>query len=325
MHSIERYGIVALLFLVVTVVAVLMWDGSQAQEQERPGGPALASAPAAPQRLEPGPARPPAEPGSTLTISAESRPGPLLQRSPDPASAPALEPAGGVPLAGEEPALDERALREERLEPAGEDPATRIEQAASSPIAKAEPSTSGANAPAARADARRYAVRPGDTLSEIAQRELGSARRWKELVAANPGLDPGRLRIGQELLLPGAAPEGAGGARSAGPQPEAAAREASAPTATWKVSRGESLWKIAERTLGDGGRWREIAALNPSIDPDRLRAGAVLKLPAGAGGQAGAEKAPVRTAEASSPRSTAAPLVASSPAPRADRSRGKVK
>ena len=26
MHSIERYGIVALIFLVVTVVAVLLWD-----------------------------------------------------------------------------------------------------------------------------------------------------------------------------------------------------------------------------------------------------------------------------------------------------------
>jgi nucleoid-associated protein YgaU len=273
-----------------------------------------------------------------LTLSAESRPGPLVHRPPGPAPSRALEGAGGEPLAGERAAADDQAAPEERLEPEGEDPATLLEREASSPIARAgaragasepEASPPAARAPAARPESRRYSVCPGDTLSEIAQRELGSARRWQELVAVNPGLDPSRLRIGQEILLPGAAPGDARGARSAAPQPGVEAREASAPAATWpaatwKVQKGESLWKIAERALGDGGRWREIAALNPGIDPDRLRAGAVLELPAGAGGKAGAS--PVRAAEASSSRSAAAPLVASSTAPRAERARGgKVK
>lgn len=36
------------------------------------------------------------------------------------------------------------------------------------------------------------------------------------------------------------------------------------------VERGESLWKIAEDNLGDGGRWQEIAQINDLSDPDLI-------------------------------------------------------
>ena len=47
-------------------------------------------------------------------------------------------------------------------------------------------------------------VRPGDTLSSIAAAELGSARRWSELYAANRAQleDPDTLAVGMELSLP---------------------------------------------------------------------------------------------------------------------------
>ena len=46
------------------------------------------------------------------------------------------------------------------------------------------------------------------------------------------------------------------------------------------VQRGDSLWKIAERTLGRGSRWREVLAANPSVvSPESLQAGMQLKLP----------------------------------------------
>lgn len=49
-----------------------------------------------------------------------------------------------------------------------------------------------------------YVVKPGDVLSVIAERELGSSKRWPEIVALNPGIDPKRLFQGAVLRLPAA-------------------------------------------------------------------------------------------------------------------------
>jgi nucleoid-associated protein YgaU len=52
---------------------------------------------------------------------------------------------------------------------------------------------------------RTYVVRPGDSFYKIAERELGKASRWKELLALNKSLvdgDPTRLRVGQKVTLP---------------------------------------------------------------------------------------------------------------------------
>lgn len=59
-------------------------------------------------------------------------------------------------------------------------------------------------APTGGAGARTYTVKKGDTLSEIAQRELGAASRWKEIFEANRGTlnDPDRIMPGQVLTLP---------------------------------------------------------------------------------------------------------------------------
>jgi nucleoid-associated protein YgaU len=51
---------------------------------------------------------------------------------------------------------------------------------------------------------RVYTVKKGDTLSEIAQRELGAASRWKEIFEANRNTikDPDVIMPGQVLTLP---------------------------------------------------------------------------------------------------------------------------
>ena len=46
-----------------------------------------------------------------------------------------------------------------------------------------------------------YVVQPGDTLSDIARRELGSARLADQLARLNKLSDPGALRAGQVLRL----------------------------------------------------------------------------------------------------------------------------
>lgn len=47
-----------------------------------------------------------------------------------------------------------------------------------------------------------YVIQRNDTLWAISTRFLGRGNRWREIVAANPGLDPRKLRIGQEIVLP---------------------------------------------------------------------------------------------------------------------------
>lgn len=49
---------------------------------------------------------------------------------------------------------------------------------------------------------RTYIVRKGDSLGEIAQRELGSARRWPEIVKLNDLDDPDDVPAGLALRLP---------------------------------------------------------------------------------------------------------------------------
>ena len=50
--------------------------------------------------------------------------------------------------------------------------------------------------------ARTYTVRDGDTLGEIAQRLLGSSKRWPEIVKLNGIDDPDVVPVGTMLKLP---------------------------------------------------------------------------------------------------------------------------
>lgn len=56
--------------------------------------------------------------------------------------------------------------------------------------------------PPAPPPARTYTIAPGDTLARIAAARLGDASRWRDIAAANPGLDPRRLRPGRTIDLP---------------------------------------------------------------------------------------------------------------------------
>lgn len=88
------------------------------------------------------------------------------------------------------------------------------------PVAPAGTSAAGRTAPAPAAEAApagdsaagmRYTVRPGDTLSGIAERFLGTRARAREVFEANRDLLPGpdHLRVGMVLRIPGALGGGA--------------------------------------------------------------------------------------------------------------------
>ncbi|CAD7040942.1 5'-nucleotidase [Pseudorhizobium endolithicum] len=64
------------------------------------------------------------------------------------------------------------------------------------------------------------------------------------------------------------------------PQATAPAAEATSTAQTHTVSRGESLWKIAESVYGDGAVWTRIAEANELRNPNLLEIGQELQLPA---------------------------------------------
>ena len=70
--------------------------------------------------------------------------------------------------------------------------------------------------PTASGSGRSYTIKSGDTLGEISQRELGTATRWREIQALNPGLNPVRLTVGKTIKLPGS---GSGASRVTDPEP----------------------------------------------------------------------------------------------------------
>lgn len=51
-----------------------------------------------------------------------------------------------------------------------------------------------------------YTVKKGDTLSALAARFLGDRNRWRDIVAANPGVTPETLKAGQSIVIPAMAP-----------------------------------------------------------------------------------------------------------------------
>ena len=150
----------------------------------------------------------------------------------------------------------------------------------------ASPKTPTGKARATASDSVRictYQIAPGDTLSAIAAARLGRAGRWPEISAANPGINPTRLRVGTRLTLPcspnapatqpapagtnwlarifsdvgnvrpGAiAPKGSGSAGAVSPAVPAEPRTIVAPTPppplpVWTAKRGEFLIDVLTR------------------------------------------------------------------------------
>lgn len=55
-------------------------------------------------------------------------------------------------------------------------------------------------------------------------------------------------------------------------------RQTKQSAATYTVQKGDCLWNIAKKQLGNGARYREIAQKNGIADPNRIYPGQVLKL-----------------------------------------------
>jgi LysM repeat protein len=113
-----------------------------------------------------------------------------------------------------------------------------------------------------------HVVRAGETLASIARNYGVSA---SALARANGISNPDFIRVGQRLVIPG---------RSSGSSGGSAAK----PTArTYTVRAGDTLNAIARRF---GVSTASLAAANGIANPNRIRIGMVLRIPAGGSGGA---------------------------------------
>lgn len=110
---------------------------------------------------------------------------------------------------------------------------------------------------------KEHVVVKGESLWSIAEKELGSGYKWKDLAIAN-GLNTSILEVGQKLNLPELT------------KPETAQ---AINSSSYTVVKGDSLWKIAVRAYGDGFAWTRIATANNLKNPSLIHSGNVLTIP----------------------------------------------
>lgn len=333
MQRIERYGVLALVFLLVTIVTFALWDdGSkgadevaaadnsrrapQTQRGEEPERRQMSSTDrlsrieaqkeaAERRRREQAERARNAAPSVNANASnsladqfdaarrrgegagtsgARNAPKPASPGGFETSSKPTIDTGSQGLRIGEQPAASNAA------KPAA-DP--RSGKTASS---KTNTSQSVADMDAARRR-RTHEVKPGDTLSAIAQRTYGDSESWRAIAAANPGVDPNNLKLGQVLVLP--APRevatSTSSSTSTAAAPSAATKAptvAPGPGGTYTVQRGDVLSQIAQDRLGSVKRVPDILALNPGLIPEQMQPGQVLAMPAGSSSRVASSAGP---------------------------------
>ncbi|MCC6406067.1 MAG: LysM peptidoglycan-binding domain-containing protein [Planctomycetes bacterium] len=293
MQRIEKYAVIALVLLLVTILAVSLWSQKKGKNPFSFFKKGTDSSEVAQT-----PATDPAAGFETTQIGAQPQTGlaPLgEQGAATPQNLdPRVPPAGWKPgdpwvnrgrvAAQTQPTegLGE-GVQQPLAQPTGFDaqqPTSGFvtEDVAVRPTPSVDkPTVAPAKKPAAKkstvAAGPTYVVQSGDTLGEIAKRELGSFDKWSDIAALNGNLDPKKLKKGMKIVLPA-------GAKSAA-KPKVNGTGAVAPGGEYVVQKGDTLSGIAQKVLGKSARWTEIASLNPSINPERLIVGAHLRLPKG--------------------------------------------
>ncbi len=303
MQQIERYGVIALVFLLVTIVAVSFWGDSKSpgfwsrltgksdakKEQADKAAQAqvanLANVADANLPLSPTPT-PPQATGASADIGA---PGATPKTGDAPNSGNGAFPGPFQPAAGAGLANNPSTGTPGGI-PVRPGSGPGVKSTKPEPLPKTAPMPAASN---------EYVVQKGDSLARIAAEKLGSENRWNEILTLNPGLEPRNLGVGKTIHLPDASgtslakatakKEPASDKKIAGlSKPDAkkatkeTAKETSSPKSSqsvYVVQKGDHMTTIAQKVLGDARRWKEIVAANPGIDANTIAVGDKLKLP----------------------------------------------
>jgi LysM repeat protein len=148
--------------------------------------------------------------------------------------------------------------------------------------------------PPAAPSGTEYVIVHGDTLAKIAKK---NGVTLSALKAANPGVEPTKLKVGQKLTIPAGGTAPAANGASVAPDTGMAGE-------TYTVKSGDSLTKIAK---AHGTTVKAIKAEN-NLNTDHIKVGQKLKIPAKAEAAAPAPApAPVAPAPALAPAPASTP------------------
>ncbi|MDR2391059.1 MAG: LysM peptidoglycan-binding domain-containing protein [Planctomycetota bacterium] len=130
---------------------------------------------------------------------------------------------------------------------------------------------------------RYYIIRPGDTLSRIAVRELGSISLATNIYLLNRDVieNPDQLIVGERIRLPDRETPAVSGTPTQS-SPGGSPRPPASPAGRiHRVARGDTLSSMALRYYGSSASWRVIFEANQAVlpNPDRLAVGMELVIP----------------------------------------------
>jgi nucleoid-associated protein YgaU len=162
-------------------------------------------------------------------------------------------------------------------------------EAAPAPVATALPPPAAAtqdptssftsSASVASTTPRTHRVESGESPYSISEAVYGSGRYYKRILAANPGIDPRHLKIGQVLIIPDLSTTDRATPSAAA---NTAVPEVNDTRTSYRVQSGDSLESISMKLYGTPRMQSKLYEMNKTlIGPDEnvLKIGWILKLP----------------------------------------------
>lgn len=172
-------------------------------------------------------------------------------------------------------------------------------------------STEKNNTTETTSEQKKYTVKQGDSVSNIARDQLGSMNFADAIVSLNNLKNPNAIEVGQVLMLPEVGEETAGTEKistvspSVTPSPSpvkkieqkkveptvqmtkggnlngagTGTKKVTVTGTSYKVQKGDTLMSIAEKAYGDKSMYITIMKANGLKNPNRIEAGMTLKLP----------------------------------------------
>lgn len=185
-------------------------------------------------------------------------------------------------------AIDDKGFDDNTVgRPVAKEPTPSGESVAATPAAKDDNSKSASKLPGT------YKVEKNDTLEAIAKKLYKDRAYVDDILAANAGLNPTKMFVGQEIKIPPMSSKATADVVKAPQKPEASGKPVVPPPGdgaglakepsdkTYTIQPGDSLIKIARNQCGGISKVNAIKALNKGVitDPDHLPVGKSIRLP----------------------------------------------
>lgn len=127
-----------------------------------------------------------------------------------------------------------------------------------------------------------YTVTKGDTLWSIAEKHYKSGYNYVDIARENKVKPEAKLEVGTILVIPDVTPKKM--TQPEGKKPIVTLSESGdvvIKTGEYTTKRGDTYWKIAVRSYGDGFKWTKIYWANKKIfaNPDLIHADVKIVIP----------------------------------------------